>query len=187
MQRHRATLAEGHFVGELNFQAELGVTSVDVTHVKGAIVTPGWRCHASGLKAFTERAPSDVTYTALQAVDRRGRVGFGALAGTDAEHPEATGASISASAETRRGPVKIDHVAVALAVGAFSFDSALDSATLTPPKPFHGSATYCRSCEASSRWTGDLSVRLPGIGHPIALTGSRFRVSLRQLVGGGLG
>jgi hypothetical protein len=181
----RVTLFEGHFVGELTFRAELGVTSIDVTYAKGWIASPGWRCHASGLKAFAEQAPSDVTYTFLQALDQRDGLGFGALAGTDAEHPEANGASISASAETRRGPVKIAHLAVALAENAFSFDSALDSATVTPPNPFHGSATYCRSCAAGSQWTGDLSVRVPGIGHPIELTGARYRISLRSFVGSG--
>lgn len=179
----RTTLSEGHFVGELSFRAELGVTSVEIEHAKGWIATPGWRCHSSGIKAFAEQAPSDVTYTFLQALDKRDGVGFGALAGTDAEHPEARGASISASAETRRGSVKVDHLAVALAEDAFRFDSTLDSATVTPPNPFHGSATYCRSCAAGSQWTGDLSVRLPGIGHPIALSGSRFGVSLRSFVG----
>jgi hypothetical protein len=181
----RATLSEGQFVGELTFRAELGVTSLDITHAKGWIASPGWHCHASGPKAFAEQAPSGVTYTFLQALDQRDGLGFGALAGTDAEHPEATGASISASAETRRGSVKVDHLAVALAVDAFRFDSTLDSATVTPPNPFHGSATYCRSCAAGSQWTGDLSVRLPGIGRPIALTGSRYRVSLRSSVGSG--
>lgn len=182
---HRPTLTEGRFVGELSFQAELGVTSIDVNHAKGWVASPGWRCHASGLKAFSEQVPSGVTFTFLQALDQRDGVGFGAMAGTDAEHPEAKGASISASARTRRGPVSIDHIAVALVAGAFTFDSALDSATVTPPTPFLGSATYCRSCDANSRWSGDLSVRLPGIGHPIALTGSRFRASLRSVVGGG--
>jgi hypothetical protein len=181
----RATLSEGHFVGDLNFQAELDVTSIDITHAKGWIASPGWHCHDSGLKALAEQAPRGVTYTFLQALDQRDGLGFGAFAGTDVEHPEAAGASISASAETRRGSVTIDHIAVALAEDAFRFDSSLDSATVTPPNPFHGSATYCRSCAAGSQWTGDLSVRLPGIRRSIALTGSRFRVSLRSFVGSG--
>jgi hypothetical protein len=181
----RATLSEGHFVGELTFRSELGVASIDLTHANGWIVSPGWRCHTSGFKTFAEQAPSDVTYTTLQALDHRDDVGLGVLAGTNAEHPETTGASVSAVARTWRGSVSIEHLAIVLATNAFSFDSALDSATLTPPHPFQGSATYCRSCEASSRWTGDLRVRLPGIRHPIVLAGSRYRVSLRSFTGSG--
>lgn len=177
----RAILTEGHFLGELSFRAELGVTSIDVAHAKGWVIAPGWRCHPPGLEALPEHAPSGVTYTALQVLDRSEPIGFGALAGTDAEHPEAIGASLSGWARTQRGPVRVDHFAIAVAAGAFSFDSSLESATVTPPSPFHGSATYCRSCDASSQWTGDLSVRLPGIGHRIALTGPRYRASLRTL------
>ena len=87
-------------------------------------------------------------------------------------------------ARTHRGPVSVDHFAIVLAKNAFSFDSGLTAATVTPPRPFCGSATYCRGCEPGSQWTGDLSVLLPGIGRPIPLTGSDYRAGLETLPGG---
>lgn len=180
-----ATLVEGHFIGEFDFRAELGVTEVDLTRAKGALAAPGWHCRKEGIDDFPRRAPSGSTYTFLQASLPGRPGGFTAFAGVDAEHPEPRGAEFSASARTDRGSVTVDHLAIGLAANAFSFDGALTSATVNPPSPFRGSATYCRSCAAGSQRTGDLGVLLPGIGHPVALTASAYRASLRSLAGGG--
>lgn len=41
---------------------------------------------------------------------------------------------------------------------------ALEDASVTPPAPFHGSATFHLDSPSSSSWTGALSVELPGVG-----------------------
>lgn len=181
----RATQIEGHFIGEFDFRAEADFTEVHLTSAKGSLAAPGWQCPKEGIDDFLQAAPSGTTYTFLRASEPGRPGGFTAFAGVDAEHPEPLGAEVSAAARTHRGPVTVDHLAVALAKNAFSFDSALTTATVAPPQPFSGSATYCRACEAGSQWTGDLSVLLPGIGRPLALTGSRYRAGLRSLPGGG--
>ncbi|MGN6257301.1 MAG: hypothetical protein ACTHN3_06075 [Solirubrobacterales bacterium] len=52
------------------------------------------------------------------------------------------------------------------AVGAplsdFTYDSALTSATVTPPPPFSGSAQFERLSKGSISWSGTLSVAFPG-------------------------
>ena len=61
-----------------------------------------------------------------------------------------------------------------------------ESATVTPPSPFSGTATFHASAGASAEWEGPLAVDLPGIG-PIQLTGSQFKPELclaRSCVGG---
>ena len=61
--------------------------------------------------------------------------------------------------------------------GAFGFDSGLRRATLSPPAPFTGHATFHRTGPPSDRWTGNLTVDLPGdAAYP--LTGPALRVSL---------
>jgi hypothetical protein len=181
----KATVTEGHFLGELHFRAERGVAAIDLSQATGYVATPGWRCHREGVASFLESAPSNFSYTVLQAKDSKRQLGFSALAGVDPEHPTATGAEFSASIETRRGSLTIDHAAATLAVNVFSFDTALSTATVTPPKPFRGSATYCRACAPGSQWSGDLSVSLPGIGAPVDLTGPAYEVSLKGYQGGG--
>lgn len=182
----RASATAGVFVGRLRLHAELGLTSLNVRQVKGQVATPGWRCQKTTFKQFVEGAPSNVTYTVLQASAVEEGPSFDAYTGTDAEHPVPLGASISAAVETRRGRVKVGHYATAFGhAGSFSFDSALTGATVDPPKPFSGSATYCSTCVPGSQWSGDLSVRLPGLARPTPLTGPGFTATLESFQGGG--
>lgn len=50
------------------------------------------------------------------------------------------------------------------------------SATLTPPAPFRGTASFSALSPTANAWTGSLSVRLPGLEVP--LTGPRFSTDL---------
>jgi hypothetical protein len=59
----------------------------------------------------------------------------------------------------------------------FTYDSALTSATVTPPAPFSGSAQFERLPDGSTTWTGSLSVDFPGRG-PVPLTGFPFMAKL---------
>ena len=65
-----------------------------------------------------------------------------------------------------KGPRKILilRTAAALAPTAdFSFAPDLSQATLTPPPPFSGSASFQRAATGPT-WSGDLGVSLPGLG-----------------------
>jgi hypothetical protein len=84
--------------------------------------------------------------------------------------------SFSASSSIRRHGFFV--VAFASAQGepaAFlTPDSAgvLEGASVTPPAPFHGSATFHLDSPTSASWIGTLSVELPGMGDvPLAGTG----------------
>lgn len=50
-------------------------------------------------------------------------------------------------------------------------------ATLEPPAPFEGNATFHLESPTAASWTGDLSANLPGIG-PVALTGPGIAATL---------
>ena len=65
-------------------------------------------------------------------------------------------------------------------VEAFVFDESLTSATLAPPRPFSGKATFQRRAGAPPSWTGTLSVVLPGTRR-ISLVGRRYHPRLYRL------
>jgi hypothetical protein len=79
------------------------------------------------------------------------------------EGPE--GFETTRATEVRAGPA------------ALRFDPQLRSATLSPPAPFAGHATYHRSAPPARRWTGNLTVDLPG-DSDYPLTGPGLRVTL---------
>jgi len=60
---------------------------------------------------------------------------------------------------------------------AFRYDQRLQTATLSPPAPFSGSGLFKRSREAGQRWSGDLSIDMPG-REDVPLTGSALRATL---------
>ncbi len=56
--------------------------------------------------------------------------------------------------------------------GAFDYDPLLQTATLDPPAPFSGRASFHRGAAAAERWTGNLTVDLPGRSNvPLASAG----------------
>jgi hypothetical protein len=60
---------------------------------------------------------------------------------------------------------------------AFDYDPLLRSATLEPPAPFSGRATFHRGAAVASRWTGNLTVDLPGRSN-VPLTGTGVGATL---------
>jgi hypothetical protein len=57
---------------------------------------------------------------------------------------------------------------------AFQYDPLLRTATLDPPVPFSGKARFRRGATAANRWTGNLTVDLPGRSDvPLSAAGTR--------------
>jgi hypothetical protein len=61
--------------------------------------------------------------------------------------------------------------------GVFRYDPLLRTATLNPSAPFSGSARFTRRARAANRWTGDLTVDLPGRSD-VPLSSGRTRATL---------
>jgi hypothetical protein len=59
----------------------------------------------------------------------------------------------------------------------FSYDPKLQTATLLPPAPFDGMARFDRRRRANRRWSGDLTIDMPGRAD-VPLTGNKLRASL---------
>jgi len=80
-------------------------------------------------------------------------------------------------AEERNG-VSIARFANLIApASTFNYDSKVRTATIKPPAPFSGSAKFRRGAEPTNRWTGNLTVDLPGRAG-VTLTGSGLRSKL---------
>ena len=60
---------------------------------------------------------------------------------------------------------------------AFRFDPLLQTASLQPPAPFSGQASFHRGAAPSSRWTGNLTVDMPGRAN-LPLTGAAVGATL---------
>jgi hypothetical protein len=61
--------------------------------------------------------------------------------------------------------------------GAFRYDPLLQTATLAPPAPFSGQATFHHGAPPAGLWAGNLTVDLPGRSN-VSLTGSGARATL---------
>jgi hypothetical protein len=82
--------------------------------------------------------------------------------------------------ETRekRGKVRIIRSMTGwVGAGAFDYDPLLRTASLAPPQPFSGQASFARGAASARRWTGDLSVDLPGRS-AVPLTGAGIDAGL---------
>ncbi|HEX5527426.1 MAG TPA: hypothetical protein VFX44_09580 [Solirubrobacterales bacterium] len=160
----------GVWMGRIEFKGEEGFTRVEARSAKqitwpllliacpyvtepvelgaglpGALLSAGWRSKSRsvGLRAIANRPGGNL--------------------------------KLSASIEEQRGQLRVIREAEGRYPGTgFEFDPTLSTATLHPAGSFFsGAATYSRSAEPQSRWSGDLSVDLPGRSD-LPLTGARF-------------
>jgi hypothetical protein len=162
----------GIFVGTIGFRGEQGYTRGNAQRAKGSMeLRPAWRCkgpqgnedEAAG--ALPDLGAGSAT---LQATSTRGRLAFVAVA---VRPPEERGVTLfSASATERRGGMTIERAAASLGPErTFAFDAGLGTATVSPPRPFSGSATLAPGPGSALTWSGSLKVDLPGKkGVPLA-------------------
>jgi hypothetical protein len=174
---------EGDFVGTIRFRGERGYTRLTRKRVRGSTLTPsGWRCKA---RRGDSRSISDVDFPqpglgvpALGAFTPNGRVVFTALGFGD---PKVLDLSFFlAGTKEHRGVVRIARFALVEARSrAFAVQPDLAGATVRPPKPFSGTASFARDASDSTSWTGTLAVALPGAG-TVPLTGTGFAADLAK-------
>lgn len=170
----------GVFVGTIRFRGEDGYIDIDASRASGSSsTTPRWRCkrrsRIARISALRNRPSVDTAE--LRASTPNERVVFDALAVRDPSGPDLTG--FFAAATDRRGSVRIARLALVLSDRAhtFVFDDGLGSATVDPPKPFDGTATFQRNEAGPPTWSGSLSVSLLGAPN-LPLTGPTFTARL---------
>jgi hypothetical protein len=168
-----ATFEPGAWVGTIDFAGEEGFTRVTTSRTK-AIVSPFFDlgCGFRGIgETMSSREPG-ARLVARSASKRR------TLFLQANKNHQAARVHLEASIEERRpGLVVTREVRGYFPPEAFDFGSPLRTASLSPPAPFAGRATFRRKASLANRWTGNLSVDFPGRAN-VSLAGGRFKAAL---------
>jgi hypothetical protein len=154
----RLTVEEASYVGSFEFHGEEAYTGVTETRIP-----VDYRFYADGLcGGVTEgmTGGSGLPGARLRA-DFRGRADRLELE-VMKNRPSAP-TRVEASVAETDGAIGIRRaVDVMVGAGAFRYDAPLRSATVEPPAPFDGSASFHRYAHPGNRWSGNLTVDFPG-------------------------
>ncbi len=164
----------GTFTGTIRFDGEEEYTVIDKRRVRGSLgAPPKVVCKLTVLAAPPPPPRKHGAYLGTTA--HNNRLGFAA-----AREGVGKPASYVASLKERSGRVSIwRYVSLAGPSLSFKYDHALTSATVEPPSPFSGSATFQRAKGISPTWAGSLAVSFPGAAN-VPLTGSSFSAILTR-------
>jgi hypothetical protein len=169
------TVRFGVFVGTIRFRGEGGYTSVAARHAEGRLSTgEKFKCVFPNLRpGFGPAAhASRQVPPSLTAFEGRRR-SFNA----EIANGKKRSTIFSAGSFERRGRMEIFRAAFAEApLTSFVFASDLSSATVQPPRPFQGEASFQRASSGTA-WSGSLSVDFPG-HEDVQLAGPRFTAHL---------
>jgi hypothetical protein len=168
----RARIEHGAFVGNLRFDGEGGYAHLRRTRIAATLTRqPHLRCNPIvkdgsprgtrvGGVALAHGGRASVAFTAM----RRSPAGAGRFTAFTSE---------------QRGHASIERtVEVDGPAGTLDLANDLSAATVEPPTPFSGSATFTADPgKQSGSWLGDLSVSFPG-RPDVRLAGARFEGSV---------
>jgi hypothetical protein len=169
----------GAFVGNVRFTGEDGYVAVRAHRARGRVRGPrNVRCRGRRIVRSMPRhrssgSHSDGRRATLVAEHRTATTGTEVLAFQAGDI-----ALLLALAEESLGRMAILHYALEIVSGSvISHDDALTSATLAPPRPFHGKGIYEAAPDGTRTWSGSLSVAFPGSPR-LPLTGPEFAAKL---------
>jgi hypothetical protein len=179
----------GTFTGTVRFRGEGGYMELDAARARGeAGASTRWNCEnrqrllggasvgRPPATAEEEQEAQAREYANLTATSGDGRF-FRAVGGPAADRGDGLPFFAGASFERQASMKVVRQTVLEGGPGDFRFDDRLRAATVSPPEPFHGSAVFRRGEAGSTRWTGSLSVSLPGAEN-VALVDSSFRARL---------
>jgi hypothetical protein len=181
------TTEKGFFVGSFDFRGERGYTTVHKHRERGTVmrqgatrcrIPAGHRHHRPSSQSKREREREENNFR-LVAGDAEGDIVLqaGREEAPKELHISPTNFQVSAlgakvgNFEVGRGASVFDLERDAAATFQIpNLAEPLSEATITPPAPFSGSATFHLEDPRTATWTGDLAVELPGLGK-LPLTG----------------
>jgi hypothetical protein len=156
----------GRYVGTVEFRGEQGYSEADATSARGdAKFTLSLACGEIRSEGVGGHSPGAL----LRAHGQTTQFHFEAR-----KNSPTRVARFNATINERRGPLRITRgVAAEAGPAAFDYDVAAGTATVSPPAPFDGEATYRRGPGRSTSWHGALTVDFPGrAGVRLATPGS---------------
>jgi len=161
----------GVFVGTIRFRGEGGYTTVAARRAQGRVVdTLRERCEFPHTRrgARASASPLDPPVLGASLGSRRG---FGASVVRRAGKRSAFYEAVS---RERRGRMRILRmVFVQGREDSFTYAGDLSAATVKPPAPFDGEATFLRERRGKGSWLGPLEVSFPGRAS-VPVAGPRF-------------
>lgn len=164
----------GQYEGKIDFHGEEGYTSVEATSVPGDI---GYFLSGFCGESFIESSGGGPGEHAPGAALYLRNPGLGPELSVRKRRPGAA-ALITASMTEYSNGISIQRFASRWVPGtSFRYDRRLRTSTVRPPAPFAGSARFDLSKKAGQRWSGDLTVDMPGRAG-VALTGLALRATL---------
>lgn len=180
--------SEAAFTGAFTFTGEDGFIHIDADHATGFYkVEPepsGCRARRSDRPVAARAAPfqryvgDGATLFARTAWKRTDGVSRLREVGVD-RGKTAKQASVSAAlVEVQRGLSIVRGAEINAPAHAFEWDFGTGTATLAPPAPFAGTASFTREPDGLNRFTGSLKAPIPGIAKPISMAGAEFNAKL---------
>jgi hypothetical protein len=172
----RVAFDSGFYEGTIEFNGEEGYTQVSATRAKGDMqfvlnfICPG----VGGPSGSGPGAPG----AELRLRQRASRLGPSFLAHKN--RPGARAFFVAGIGERRHG-IEIERsTGIRGRSSAFEYDSLLQTATVKPPTPFSGQATFHRNAAPENRWIGTLAVDFPGRSD-VSLTAGSPKASLAHV------
>jgi hypothetical protein len=180
-QGQQRKIVLGRFVGSFRFKGENGYTRAKASRAQGRVyIWPRWKCKRMLAKARAGGPAIGLEpYVSLDAVARGGDLRFGAMHSPRATHSSAPTTMLTAGLSEQRGRMRVDRLVQVHGQeqSAFTFDPFLNTATVRPPRPFFGAATFVRDVDGLTSWSGPLGVSFPGVSG-VRLTGKHFQARL---------
>lgn len=171
----------GAFVGTIRIEGEEGFTRFSARRVRGTISSaPRQFCRRTKARVVEEPSPDPgprhfLTSFFASAVTDDAATFFSV---TERELEPQVARVQASRFENRPNMLITREVTIDEAPSTgFAFDAGLDHATVAPPAPFAGTATFTRIDDFASRWEGPLTVSFAG-GANVPLTGREFAWSL---------
>ena len=169
-----AVFEPGFWVGTIDFAGEEGFTRATVARTK-AIVDPFFELAGCGMTMIGEQGGHGIEGARLVA--RSASAHESAYLQANKNHDGAR-VYLEADVEERHDGLIVDRqVGGYFPSAAFGFGPSLRTATLAPPAPFAGNATFHRNARPANRWTGNLTVDFPGRAD-VPLAGRSFKAAL---------
>lgn len=153
-------LERGEYRGLFELHGEEGYTEARATRLRGdERILLSLIC--GEIVGFGDATGPGLPGARLHAFLRQGK--DNALSFEIKKNRPAAPAAFAVSVRERRGEVRIERqLEGTVGAGGFRYDPRLRGATVSPPAPFAGSATFRREAPRRNRWTGDLTIDLPG-------------------------
>lgn len=176
---------EGHFVGQLRFAGENGFTRIRAARAEAAVLgLPRRVCEGRRPESKQPLPPGKLT--SLSAIPSRPGVPQFSVYKQEPRGPKQS-SRVDAEAvhiaflSEKRSEMAITRLTTAFTTPETFTVSPLGqqplTATISPPAPFSGTATFEEQADGTARWSGDLKTELPGRG-AVSLTGSAYRAQL---------